>query len=567
MKGLLVAPLIVIAFSEFDHVEGKKLMRRQDTKVESLGIYLKGPTIENDWIPHFLSHSTNYNFTRAKSVAEADVVVLELENGVDIENSSISKSAIKILISGENHNWKGSEQSHYLKKADLVAGLMPYHHPHYVRFPFTFLIFFDAQTCFFREEYNQYIYDHRKPLETAERWMQRSRNVTFFANHLPYPRIEMVELASEYFGRVDCGGKSLHNIEWKAGGNKHELLIDSKFNICPENGPGAGYTTEKVYDALVCGSVPLYWAGEGVFPETRLFNPARIILYGERSKKSIHHQFDMLLLNDTARHQFFSQPVLLPDAEAFASNTCLRFSKKVENLLKNRYLKVPSKRSNCNATLTNMKSQDMQDWIVYVDFFQQHCYGVFVEVGGADGISNSNSYAYEIDLNWSGMLIEASPSAFKLLSSRNERRNSKKINGAVGDKEDTVTFIDIEGPQSQLSCVKELATPEHLKRIEIEMKSSGTGKLSEVEIPMKPLSKWLLDANLHHVNFFSLDVEGAELPVLKTIDFDSTSIDVLSIEINGKLEDLRGYLEPRGFLVHKITNLDVIFCHKRFCLQ
>ena len=35
------------------------------------------------------------------------------------------------------------------------------------------------------------------------------------------------------------------------------------------------------------------------------------------------------------------------------------------------------------------------------------------------------------------------------------------------------------------------------------------------EIPCMPLSKLLADLGLRHINFFSLDVEGAELSVLQ----------------------------------------------------
>ena len=34
------------------------------------------------------------------------------------------------------------------------------------------------------------------------------------------------------------------------------------------------------------------------------------------------------------------------------------------------------------------------------------CHGTFVEVGGADGISNSNTYAAEMDMGWRGVLTE-----------------------------------------------------------------------------------------------------------------------------------------------------------------
>ena len=53
-----------------------------------------------------------------------------------------------------------------------------------------------------------------------------------------------------------------------------------------------------------------------------------------------------------------------------------------------------------------------------------------------------------------------------------------------------------------------------------------------------------------HVDFFSLDVEGAELTVLSTIDFKQTQVDVLSIELhlaNKEAPACRELLEKNGF--------------------
>ena len=45
-----------------------------------------------------------------------------------------------------------------------------------------------------------------------------------------------------------------------------------------------------------------------------------------------------------------------------------------------------------------------------------------------------------------------------------------------------------------------------------------------------PLYSILAALNTHHVDSFSLDVDGAELQVLKTVHFDDITIDVISVE-------------------------------------
>jgi len=129
------------------------------------------------------------------------------------------------------------------------------------------------------------------------------------------------------------------------------------------------------------------------------------------------------------------------------------------------------------------------------------------------------------------------------------------------------TYMDIIGPQAQLSCIKEFASPDHLARIKRDMASNNDklSRIHEVQVPVKPLTRWLLDYNLRKVDFFSLDVEGAEVLVLKTIDFDIIDINVITVEVNGKLEQIKTFLENKGFVLHRLLVLDAIFCRRQFC--
>ncbi len=53
---------------------------------------------------------------------------------------------------------------------------------------------------------------------------------------------------------------------------------------------------------------------------------------------------------------------------------------------------------------------------------------------------------------------------------------------------------------------------------------------SDITVQCFTLSSILKALNVKHVDYFSLDVEGAELDILQTIPFDKITIDTLSIE-------------------------------------
>lgn len=81
-------------------------------------------------------------------------------------------------------------------------------------------------------------------------------------------RERFFRLLSEY-KRVDSGGMLWNNV----GGavpNKLDFVRNYKFNIAFENSSVYGYTTEKIMDAMVANSLPIYWGNKDVHKD---FNP------------------------------------------------------------------------------------------------------------------------------------------------------------------------------------------------------------------------------------------------------------------------------------------------------
>lgn len=60
------------------------------------------------------------------------------------------------------------------------------------------------------------------------------------------------------YKQVDSGGRLWNNV----GGpvvDKHQFISQYKFNIAFENSRSNGYTTEKIVDAMIANSLPIYW--------------------------------------------------------------------------------------------------------------------------------------------------------------------------------------------------------------------------------------------------------------------------------------------------------------------
>ena len=70
--------------------------------------------------------------------------------------------------------------------------------------------------------------------------------------------------------------------------------------------------------------------------------------------------------------------------------------------------------------MNNSKSQIGQDIILDERIFKGKRNGVFVEVGALDGFGASNTYFFEKERDWSGLLIEPNPIEYNKMDN-NER--------------------------------------------------------------------------------------------------------------------------------------------------
>ena len=221
--------------------------------------------------------------------------------------------------------------------------------------------------------------------------------------------------------------------------------------------------------------------------------------------------------------------------------------------------------------MNNSKSQIQQDLILDQQIFKGKSNGVFVEVGALDGFGASNTWFFEMERNWSVLLIEPNPVEF---NKRNQhpRPNSIFENCAISDVEMDINFLSIEGPCNVLSGIMEFYNSQHLERIdrELEMYSNhpeGHELYSRKEqIPMKAvrLESLFSKHNITKIDFISIDVEGAELQVLNSINFDKVDINVFMIENNYGLEKETEFLSSKGYKLLGNIQWDSVFIKNDF---
>lgn len=205
-------------------------------------------------------------------------------------------------------------------------------------------------------------------------------------------------------------------------------------------------------------------------------------------------------------------------------------------------------------------SQQNQDKFLEDNFFKGFKNGVFIDVGAHDGVTINNTLYFEKFNNWSGINIEPIKSVYdKLLVNRPKAVN---LNCAVCNSDGTAEFIINSGYTEMLSGLKNQYDPRHFNRLDRENKHHGSST-EIINVPTKKLETICDENNITHVHYLSIDVEGAEFEVIKSINFDKVFIDVIEFENNysDKSVEIVEYLESKNYsVIHQ--SMDIFMKHR-----
>lgn len=241
---------------------------------------------------------------------------------------------IKIFYSAENLERFPSYLGHCLdeKEIDLAMGFDYVDDSRYVRFPLWM--------------------DYMFPADSSEADIRR------ICNEIRYPQIgkrekfccmvasnsadglrdEMLDEISSILP-VDSAGRHRHNddsLQTECGDNKRKYLNRYIFNICPENTSVKGYVSEKIFEAMREGCIPIYWGSEGVV-EPNVVNPEAFIYWDRESNgEQAIKQITELSKNPGMLQEFQKQPRLMPTAEEFVLDTYSMIENKLREIIKNK---------------------------------------------------------------------------------------------------------------------------------------------------------------------------------------------------------------------------------------
>ena len=182
----------------------------------------------------------------------------------------------------------------------------------------------------------------------------------------------------------------------------------------------------------------------------------------------------------------------------------------------------------CNSLIHMDKSHSQlgQDLEV-LKFYNNKHNGFFVEIGASDGIELSNTYLLETNYQWKGICVEPVPLKFELLCKN--RPNSQCWSNAVYNESDKQVKFDICNNYDLLSGISN-NIDHHKTTIDQNKTQIITTTITLNDLLNKSNSPSFIE-------YLSLDTEGSELEILKSVDFQKYTFGLIDVEHN--------YVEPR----------------------
>jgi hypothetical protein len=186
--------------------------------------------------------------------------------------------------------------------------------------------------------------------------------------------------------------------------------------------------------------------------------------------------------------------------------------------------------------------------------------GYFFDVGASNGIDTSNTLLLEREFGWTGLCVEANLRFYQQLA---RDRRCRTLNACLYDRVADVEFLEAAGTLG--GVLDDFTAPQMAWAVKIRgLPLDGDGRPPLVAKRSMTVQAALDLAGAPPViDYWSLDVEGAELKLLQSFPFGRYAFDVLTVEHNRRAARaaIREFLEPRGY--ERITSFVIDDCYIR----
>ena len=211
-----------------------------------------------------------------------------------------------------------------------------------------------------------------------------------------------------------------------------------------------------------------------------------------------------------------------------------------------------------------------QDEFLFKNYFEKlkDHKGFFLDVGAMEGRHCSNSKFFEDQLGWSGILVEPNPNIIPTLKENRSKGSWEILEKAVvpnNCNDSEVPFYAMEDSYGMgYSGRTECYDSQHYERVKREHQQGLVKCFPPKTINVPTVKIDALLEGIETVDIMSLDTEGGELDLLKSINFDDTYIKTMTVENNSGDPRFRYFMESKGFTHVADLGCDQLFVNKKF---
>lgn len=178
----------------------------------------------------------------------------------------------------------------------------------------------------------------------------------------------------------------------------------------------------------------------------------------------------------------------------------------------------------------------------------------YIDIGANDPVIYSNTYSF-YEKGAHGILVEPNPALSKKI--KNKRPKDIVLEVGVGVKKGALTYFMFDNHSLNTFSPEEASGAE----------KKGYKVTKKTEIAIKTFGEIIAENDVKNIDLLSLDVEGLDLEILKSVDFKSCRPKIICVETQsfGTSENkkvvspINAFLQSQGYVVAAMTPINTLF--------
>ena len=236
------------------------------------------------------------------------------------------KADNKIFFSIEEHFIRPSFRKYMdycLGSVDFASGFAYFDTYNYLHFPYWLMSTFEPKIDL------KYIENRIKEINLARN--TRKFDCVILNRHDTWNTRTPIYSELKNILDIKCAGNWNNNtdeLKKLYNDDKRKYVHEFMFNICPENVNNFGYVTEKIFDAFIAGSIPIYYGSDNN-PEEGIINKNAVLFWEmDKDNEELKKEIIRLKTDEQYYNKFMSQEKL------FTKNTVEYVYSTLEKLAK-----------------------------------------------------------------------------------------------------------------------------------------------------------------------------------------------------------------------------------------